>query len=113
MYSPWSVDLSGNWKEWPWPALLAAEVKAACLQLRDVIVYADPKWGIVLPEGDFRWKHNTVAAELLDAPLEKHGGRVLRVVSGRIRRSCVRLDHAPCALLRQPTRSTEGLDGVL
>jgi len=82
MFRPRAVDLSGEWKGWAWPAALAAEVEGVGLELRDVVVYADPEWGImsVLPEGDYRWKPDAVAARFLDAPLEKHGGRVLRVV---------------------------------
>lgn len=82
MYRPRTVDLRGDWKGWAWPAALAAEVEGVGLRLRDVVVYADPGWGIVsvLPEGDYRWKPNAVPAPFLDAPLEKHGGRVLRVV---------------------------------
>lgn len=82
MYRPRVVDLGGDWKGWTWPAALAAEVEGVGLQLRDVVVYADPGWGVVsvLPEGDYRWKPSSVPAAFLDAPLEKHGGRVLRVV---------------------------------
>lgn len=82
MYRPRTVDLGGDWKGWAWPAALAAEVEGVGLRLRDVVVYADPGWGIVsvLPEGDYRWKPNAVPAAFLDTPLGKHGGRVLRVV---------------------------------
>jgi len=83
MFRPRAVDMRGEWKGWAWPAALAAEVEAVGLELRDVVVYADPGWGImsVLPEGDYRWKPDAVAARFLAAPLEKHGGRVLRVVN--------------------------------
>ncbi|OSX72193.1 hypothetical protein BU14_0459s0014 [Porphyra umbilicalis] len=83
MFRPRAVDMRGEWKGWVWPAALAAEVEAVGLELRDVVVYADPGWGImsVLPEGDYRWKPDAVAARFLAAPLEKHGGRVLRVVN--------------------------------
>jgi len=82
MYVAQSHGLGGDWRAWTWPPALAAGVEAAGLALCDVIVVADPGLGalVVVPAAEYRWQRDAVPAVYREKPLEKHGGRVLRVI---------------------------------
>jgi len=82
MYVAQSHGLGGDWRAWTWPPGLAAGVEAVGLTLSDVIVVADPGLGalVVVPAAEYRWQRDAVPAVYREKPLEKHGGRVLRVI---------------------------------
>ncbi|OSX78413.1 hypothetical protein BU14_0109s0013 [Porphyra umbilicalis] len=75
------ADLTCDWKAWVWPAVIAAGVMAAGLPLSEVVCVVDPLTGslFVVAAAEYAAWPGAVPAEVLAAPLEKHGGRVLRV----------------------------------
>jgi len=74
-------DQTCEWKAWAWPPAIAAEVVAAGLPLAEVVCVVDPVGGGlgVLAAAEYAAWPGAVPAEVLAAPLERHGGRVLRV----------------------------------
>jgi len=83
VYNPTQVDLTGNWRtDWSWPAAKARQVEEAGLTLRDVVCLIDIEAGAVVlapAEAYVHWP-GAVPREKLDVALEKHNGRMLRVI---------------------------------
>jgi len=77
-----AVSTAGPWTGWTWPARLAADAEAAGVPLASMLVALDREAGSasLLPAAVYHRLRNAVAAAELQAPLAKHGGRVLRVV---------------------------------
>ncbi|OSX73630.1 hypothetical protein BU14_0333s0018 [Porphyra umbilicalis] len=75
-------EMDGDWRAWGWPAARARFVEEAGLSLADVVCLVEPASGVVqlLPAAEYAKWPSAVPAEALSKPLEKHGGRVLRVV---------------------------------
>jgi len=75
-------EMDGDWRAWVWPTARARDVEEAGLSLADVVCLVEPALAVVqlLPAAEYAKWPSAVSAEALSKPLEKHGGRVLRVV---------------------------------
>lgn len=83
VYHPMQVDLTGDWRTaWSWPAAKARQVEEAGLMLRDVVCLVDSEAEAMVlapAEAYVHWP-GAVPREKLDLALEKHNGRMLRVI---------------------------------
>lgn len=83
VYNATQENFSGNWKtDWTWPAAKARQVEDAGLLLRDVVCLVERESGAVVIAPAEAYSHwpGAVPRDMLDAPLAKNNGRMLRVI---------------------------------